>query len=161
MSREQLLELHQRLTRECQEIMQAKNADYTGGGDVFANFRMTETLGIPAELGILIRMMDKIQRVRSFVVNGELKVKEESVTDALQDIINYAVLCAGVICDRSDSTVEEDAIECRNPDKGYLELGRLGCEMPDGLTTNSEPCGESSDGACGCTTDRVRTTSPA
>jgi hypothetical protein len=88
------------MTAECLEIMKAKNADYTGGGDPFANFKMIETLGIPAELGILIRMMDKIQRVRSFAVNGELQVKNESVMDALEDIINYAILCAGVIKDR-------------------------------------------------------------
>lgn len=94
-----LIHMHEQLTAECREIMRAKNADYTGGGDIYANFKATEILGIPAELGILIRMMDKIQRIRSFVVNGELKVKDESVTDAVCDIINYAILCLGVIKD--------------------------------------------------------------
>jgi len=36
--------------------------------------------------------MDKIQRVRSFANDGELKVKDESVDDAFNDIIGYTIL---------------------------------------------------------------------
>jgi len=96
-----LLNLHEETAIRCRDIMIDKNADYTGGSsDPFANFRMTEAIGIPAELGILIRIMDKIQRVRSFVENGELQVKSESVDDALEDIINYTILIKGLIKER-------------------------------------------------------------
>ena len=98
MTVEELLALHDVTSQRCKSIMAVKNADYTGGsGDPFANFRMTESLGIPAELGILIRIMDKIQRVRSFVEKGKLQVKNESVEDALEDIINYAILIKGMV----------------------------------------------------------------
>ena len=101
MTVDELLDLHYKTSRKCRKIMKAKNADYTGGSsDPFANFRMTETLDVPAEIGILIRIMDKIQRVRSFVENGELQVKSESVDDALEDIINYTILIKGLIKER-------------------------------------------------------------
>lgn len=50
-------------------------------------------------LSILIRMMDKMQRVRSFVELGELKVQAETVDDAFLDIVNYAILAQGMLKD--------------------------------------------------------------
>lgn len=99
--RERLMALHANLNAEGLAIMGAKNADYSGGtGDPYANFRAAEVLGIPAELGILMRCMDKIQRIRSFVTNGKLQVKSESVRDAIVDVRNCMVLLAGMIEDR-------------------------------------------------------------
>lgn len=83
---------------DCIEISRKKNADYTGGAsDPFSNFRSVEVLGIPAEVGFLTRMMDKMKRVASFVEKGELQVKDESVTDTLKDPANYSCLLAGLI----------------------------------------------------------------
>jgi propanediol dehydratase large subunit len=42
-------------------------------------------------------MMDKMKRIGSFVENGELMVKDESVLDTLQDLANYSCLMAGYI----------------------------------------------------------------
>jgi len=101
MTREELLKLHRETCEKAYSIMEAKNHDYTGGSDdPFANFRATEMLGVPAEIGILMRCLDKFQRVRSFVANGTLKVKGESVNDAIEDVINYMVLLKGVITER-------------------------------------------------------------
>ena len=70
--------------------MERKNKDYTGGSDdPFANFKSVEVLGISTEVGFLTRMMDKMKRIASFVHKGELAVKDESVTDTLQDLSNY------------------------------------------------------------------------
>lgn len=83
---------------KCHEIAEAKNADYTGDrGDALANFRAVEMLGIPAEVGILTRMMDKMMRISSFIENNELSVKDESVIDTLRDLANYAALLAAHI----------------------------------------------------------------
>lgn len=83
---------------ECLATSQKKNSDYTGGSeDPFANFKSVESLGIPTEIGFLTRMMDKMKRISSFVEQGTLQVKDESVTDTLQDLANYACLMAGYI----------------------------------------------------------------
>jgi hypothetical protein len=84
-------------------ISQKKNADYTGAtSDPFANLRSVEQLGIPTEVGLLTRMMDKMSRIASFVQKGELQVKDESVQDTLLDLANYCALFAGVIEDEKN-----------------------------------------------------------
>ena len=93
----ELLELHDALSETARDIMRAKNTDYTAGGGVFANFDLSEQLGIPRELGLLLRVQDKLQRLRSFIDSGTLAVKDESATDAVLDIINYMILLAGMI----------------------------------------------------------------
>ena len=43
-------------------------------------------------LGIMLRMQDKMQRVRTFVNKGTLAVQEESWEDACIDLLNYSIL---------------------------------------------------------------------
>lgn len=109
MTKDELLELHDATCRDARAIMERKNNDYTGGksvADPFANFRMAELLGLPGEIGLLLRMMDKIQRIRSFVLDGSLSVASESVDDACDDIVNYAILCKGMLRERRNPDVE-------------------------------------------------------
>lgn len=88
---------------ECIDISRKKNADYTGGNDnPFSNFQSVEVLGISTESGFLTRMMDKMKRIASFAEKGELQVKDESVTDTLRDLANYACLLAGYIESKKD-----------------------------------------------------------
>lgn len=95
---EDLLDLHDRTCARCREIMRAKNADYTvGSGDPFANFRIAGVFGVHPVLGIILRMSDKMQRIRSFVAAGTLEVKEETVEDACDDLVNYAILIKGML----------------------------------------------------------------
>lgn len=73
-------------------IMVAKNADYAGTTDPFANFMQVENLGIStAEKGILVRITDKLSRI-SNLLETEAQVKDEAITDTLQDMANYAVI---------------------------------------------------------------------
>ena len=105
MTPDELLELHEETCGKCREIMRAKNADYCGGsGDPFANFRISEMVGIHPALGILMRMTDKMQRIRAFVTNGQLAVKTESFEDACDDMINYAILLKGLLKEESLKT---------------------------------------------------------
>lgn len=98
MSATRLLEQHDDLCKSAKDLMTRKNHDYTSGsGDPFANFRGASYLGIKPELGILLRMQDKMMRIRTFIEKGELKVKDESVKDALVDLVNYTVLIYGLI----------------------------------------------------------------
>lgn len=102
MTPDQLLDLHRTLCGRAQTIMAAKNRDYRGAGDdPFANFRGSEFLGVDPILGILMRCMDKFQRIRSFATTGTLAVKSESFEDAVVDVINYMVLAAGMAEERS------------------------------------------------------------
>ncbi len=98
MTKQDYFDFAQDFFGNCLEISKKKNADYTGGSvDPFANFKSVEVLGISAEQGFLTRMMDKMKRIASFVEKGELLVKDESVTDTLNDLANYACLMAGYI----------------------------------------------------------------
>ena len=96
----QLLDLHDATTDKCRKIMEAKNNDYTGGkdaDDVFANFRCSTILDVHPVTGILMRVMDKIQRIKTFTNDGQLSVAGETVDDACEDIINYAILAKAML----------------------------------------------------------------
>ncbi len=83
---QKLLALHAELTRHAVEIMRKKNHDYASSADPFRNFR---TFGL---LGVLVRLSDKLSRLHSFEEQGVTKVSDESITDTIIDIINYAVI---------------------------------------------------------------------
>ena len=101
----QLLELHDETCNKCKEIMGKKNSDYTGGEkatDIFANFKASKVLDIHPVKGILMRMMDKIQRIQSFTNDRKLQVPNESVVDACEDIINYAILAKAMLTEERE-----------------------------------------------------------
>ena len=101
----ELKKIHKDTTEKCLEIMLKKNSDYTGGKkseDVFANFRMSEIFGVDPITGIMMRVLDKIQRIKSFTNDGELKVSDESVYDACEDIVNYVILAKAMFIEKRD-----------------------------------------------------------
>jgi hypothetical protein len=99
-----LFDKHMELTNKARKLMANKNHDYRGGsGDPYANFRSAPQLGITPVQGILLRMNDKMMRVKTFDEKGELQVKDEGLEDALIDIINYAVLIGGLIQEEKHS----------------------------------------------------------
>lgn len=63
-----------------------KNNDY---GDSFAKVRQKYNEQFPV---ILIRLSDKFCRLESLLLNGNQQVKDESITDTLLDICNYAAM---------------------------------------------------------------------
>lgn len=67
-----------------------KQLDYGAEGDPFANVRSSESWGIPAWQGAMIRACDKVKRLQSFAKNGTLA--NEGVEDSLIDLANYAVI---------------------------------------------------------------------
>ena len=98
MTKEEYFQFAQNFFDKCLEISKKKNADYTGkDNDPFANFQSVNVLGISTEHGFLTPMMDKMKRIASFVENGELQVKDESVIDTLRVLANYSCLLAGYI----------------------------------------------------------------
>jgi hypothetical protein len=100
MTSKELLQLHDDTCNSCKAIMKQKNSDYTGGKsatDVFANFNASKMLGIHPVQGLLLRVIDKIQRIRSFTNDKELSVPNETVEDACDDIVNYAILAKAML----------------------------------------------------------------
>lgn len=101
MTREELLKLHEVTCAAARSMMERKNRDYAGGtGGCFTNFMACEVLGVRAEIGILMRCMDKFQRLRAFINTGELHVKNEGFEDAIEDVINYMILLKGLLIER-------------------------------------------------------------
>lgn len=79
------------------EIVGAKNHDYSDEDDPFSNFRECEYIGVPAPVGVMVRLCDKFSRLKNFFRKGTLLVKDESVKDTLIDIMNYAAILYALI----------------------------------------------------------------
>jgi len=96
-----------KLFEACHKIAIKKGNDYARGDDPFANFRTAEAIGVKPIKGILIRIMDKIQRLNNYGVVG--KLDNESAEDAVMDIINYASLIGGLICEKEGKELPTNA----------------------------------------------------
>ena len=66
------------------ELYKRKNADY--GDSVSKTY---EKYGM---VSFLVRIEDKINRVKSLIDKGKREVKEEKIEDTLTDLANYAIL---------------------------------------------------------------------
>ena len=101
---------HKKVCENLQKIVEKKNNDYAGSeidNDAFKNFKMVEQFGIcSAEAGVLVRMTDKLARISTFVKDGQLKVKDESVKDTLDDLANYAIILRAII-DDDEKTISQ------------------------------------------------------
>ena len=74
------------------KVQRAKNHDYSGVVDPFANFELVEKFGVcSTEEGIVVRMTDKLSRI-SRLLKGDAKVLDEKVEDTLIDLANYAII---------------------------------------------------------------------
>jgi hypothetical protein len=69
-------------------LNEKKQSDYGTDADPLANIRAVERFGIPAWMGAVLRIGDKMRRLETFAVKGSLV--NESVEDTLIDIANYA-----------------------------------------------------------------------
>src|SRR5574341_488958 len=67
-----------------------KNQDYGTDADPFANVRQSEQFGVPAWLGAIIRLNDKITRIKAYTRNGNLA--NEGLRDSLIDIVVYGAI---------------------------------------------------------------------
>ena len=115
MTREEFLSYQKQVCAKMISLTEKKNADYAGkGGNAFNNFTRVEALGIAStEQGFLTRMTDKLSRVISFMQNGELLVKDESVEDTLIDLACYSILMSGYLKSKKESIPE--SVGAANP----------------------------------------------
>jgi hypothetical protein len=105
MKPETLFRLHEETCKKTLDIMRAKNSDYCGGEntvDALANFKTAQSLGLHPVTGLLLRMQDKLMRIKSFVNDGKLKVAGETVDDSCDDLVNYAILAKALLTEERD-----------------------------------------------------------
>ena len=81
---ERKAEMHAQICSELHELYEAKNADY---GDAFS--RTFNEYGMVAPL---LRLEDKLSRLKSLHRKGVQQVKQESMRDTLIDLANYAIM---------------------------------------------------------------------
>lgn len=137
MHSEDLFKIHEKLCKESLDLMMKKNHDYSGksGKEPFANFTRAEAMGITStEKGMLVRMLDKMSRLSSFMDSGEFKVQDEKLEDTIKDMINYSVLLYAYMLSKNEKQYE--IVELYKPqcydleDDTYLGKG--------GIVPNSE-----------------------
>lgn len=99
MTKQEYIQFHLDFCADMARITEEKNSDYTGNStDPFENFTVCERNNlVSTEIGLLVRMSDKMSRLTTFAKVGKLMVKDESVRDTLIDLANYAALLAGYI----------------------------------------------------------------
>jgi hypothetical protein len=74
------------LFEEDMELLGRKGDDYSGRDDVLSNFKDF------GWFGILVRLSDKISRLKNLAKGSPARVGDESMLDTLRDIRNYAFL---------------------------------------------------------------------
>ncbi len=108
MTKSDYLELTRETLADVEYMIKKKNHDYTGGStDPFSNFRMSMIEGVPAETGLLIRIQDKFQRIRTFLSRGTLEVDGEGIDDAIHDIIGYMLVLKGLIHEQQQEDLND------------------------------------------------------
>jgi len=75
---------HERICHDLNRLYERKNHDY---GDAFAEDYSTYGLIMP-----VIRLDDKLRRLKHFVQNNNIRVPEETIEDTLMDLANYSIM---------------------------------------------------------------------
>lgn len=76
--------------RQMAALHNRKASDYGTDADPFANIRATAEFGLPAWLGSVLRMNDKMSRIKAYAQKGTLA--NESVEDSFLDCACYAII---------------------------------------------------------------------
>lgn len=77
-----------KLLKDIGYLHDKKQEDYGADHDPFANVRASADFGIPPWVGALVRLNDKVTRLKAFARKGELS--NESAEDSMMDIMVYA-----------------------------------------------------------------------
>lgn len=88
------------LLHEIGVLHDKKQEDYGTDSDPFANVRASEQWGIPAWVGAMIRLNDKVKRLQSLRTKGSLA--NESARDSFMDIAVYALIALILYDEESD-----------------------------------------------------------
>ena len=73
------------------DLHDRKQEDYGTTEDPFANVRSAVEFGVEPWRGALVRMGDKVTRLKQYAKSGSLS--NESFEDSLDDLAVYAIIC--------------------------------------------------------------------
>lgn len=76
--------IHKDICESLSNIYEKKNSDY---GDSFSKLRIEY-----GNTAILIRLEDKLGRLKRLMQGSKQQVKDESIDDSLKDLANYAIM---------------------------------------------------------------------
>ena len=94
---------------ELKMLHDAKNHDYATADNPYKNLEGVARIGIEPWRGIVIRLMDKFERVEQYCTNGELAIKSEGMEDTFKDIAVYSTLA--MILFRKDQEKHQELTE--------------------------------------------------
>ena len=90
------------LLKEIADLHDRKQEDYGTDGDPFANVRGSMDWGVPPYVGALVRLGDKVHRLKSFVKTGHLA--NEGVEDSLMDMAVYSLIALVLYREETNGT---------------------------------------------------------
>lgn len=115
------------LMDELLETFVAKNSDY---GDSFAD--SFKEFGITSAV---VRMNDKMNRIKSLSKKGDRQVKDESLRDSLMDLANYALMTVVELENEGEELIKHRSInisrDCRIIADGVLQAFDVKVENSD------------------------------
>lgn len=98
------------LLDEMAKLHSRKNHDYAGKGNPLRNFYKCKEMGLSPFQGVMVRLSDKWSRLESFMRQGVLEVKNESIKDTLMDNAVYSLLAMILLDEESkDKECPENA----------------------------------------------------
>ena len=103
MTKKQYRKFVEGLFDQMKSLIEAKNSDYSPGDDPFANFRISEDIGIDPLKGLFLRIQDKMQRFKAWASAGKLEVEGEGLEDVFMDLIGYSCLAMGMLRERKEN----------------------------------------------------------
>ena len=92
---------------ELKMLHDSKNNDYATAENPYKNLEGVKRIGIEPWRGIVIRLMDKFERLEGFCRTRELAVKSESIEDTFKDIAIYSVLALILYRKEEDDATQE------------------------------------------------------
>ncbi len=97
-----------KLTKEEEDLHDRKNHDYTLGRDPLHNLRQCEKFGVPAHIGVLVRLTDKYSREETLALNPPA-VAGESFLDVQVDKSVYSKI-ENILYKEFDGCPDKDTI---------------------------------------------------
>jgi Nucleotide modification associated domain 1 len=94
------------LLKEMEDLHNRKNANYSSDSDPLSNLKECEKFGIPAHVGVMVRITDKISRVQQLLL-GKPDLVGESIKDTLFDMAVYSLLAIILIEEKENHGSEK------------------------------------------------------
>ena len=114
---------------QLKELHDKKNQDYCGSNNPYTNLERVERIGVEPWRGVVIRMMDKFERLENFCRTGDLANDEEWIDDTFKDLAIYSVL-AWLLLEKSNhealehSTQRKPSTKVFDKTQEWIELER-------------------------------------